>query len=192
MKTKVLVSHLHKRRTVGGCCASYAAYFLHLPLSHEKIVATSKHFCQVKLFLLLSLSPQPYKAQGQSCKSIFQLQMKKNRRLQQIYDYKRRNNIKLNSSTMHRALHCICFLKFPLFSFPSLLITVSFSKWTWPLLPFLSHCWIKWYVYSPVFAKHCLSCPLIFSFSISTLSVYYCLRPHPVRAKNLFVGLVVA
>ncbi len=67
-------------------------------------------FCQVRLFLLLS--PQPSKAQLQTCKCIFQLQMKKHRRLQQIMITRGGKKNKLNSSIMHKALYCTCSLKF--------------------------------------------------------------------------------
>ena len=65
--------------------------FFCLPHSHEKIVAISKHVLPSEFFVLLS--PQPTKAQVQTCTRFFQSQMKKHRRLKQMYDYKRRKRI---------------------------------------------------------------------------------------------------
>ncbi len=83
-------SHLLKEAYY-QCRAWYAATFFHLPHSHEKIVATSKHVLPIRLFL--SPSPQLTQAQVQTSKSIFQLQMKKHRRLQQIMITKGGNRI---------------------------------------------------------------------------------------------------
>ena len=88
-----------------------------MPHSREKTVATYKQAClPVRLFLVLS--PQPTKAQVQTRKSMFQLQMKKHRRLNRMYNYMRREKNKPNSSAMQRRLRCTYSLKFPPSLFP--------------------------------------------------------------------------
>jgi hypothetical protein len=58
-------------------------------------------FFQVRLFFLPS--PQPTKAQLQSYnKQHFLLQMNKHHRLKQLYDDKKMDKNKLNSSAVHR------------------------------------------------------------------------------------------
>ncbi len=82
------------------CIISY--YFLNLPHSHEKIVATSKHILPSEIILLLS--PQPTRAQVQTSKSIFQLQMKTHRRLKQIMII--RGGRKINLIAKQCTRHC--------------------------------------------------------------------------------------
>ncbi len=140
------------------------------------------------------LSPQPTKAQVQTCKTLLLFANEEHGRVKQMYDYKRRKKNKLNSSNMHRALCCTCSLKFPPF-FPLPPTNPNqFCYVTWPLLPSspISLLLIVVIFYSPVFVKCCLSCLPICTSSVRTLSVNFLLWPPPVCANNLSVELVVA
>ncbi len=88
---------------------------------------------------------------------------------------------------MHKALHCTCSLKFPLFSFPTLLISFALEL-DHSVAIFLNLSLIidsSDIFHSPVFAKCCLSCLLIFTTSVRILSLISCLWPPPVCALPL-------
>ncbi len=152
-------------------------------------------FCQIRLFLLLS--PQPTKAQVQTCKSIFQLQMKKQRRLQQIIITKGGRRIILIAAQCTR--HCTTLV---LWNSPPSLFSTSISVLQCILttvaiflnLSLIVDC-------SIIFILLCLqshayhAASFSFSLSIFFLIIFVvtpsCLCP-PVASKHLFVRSVVA